>query len=89
MSAWTVIRSERVAEWAGALPVATEDGAFAHLVIEADSPVNALSAEVMSELRSAFDMESSSPRASYLAYVYFGHPELVINKVGVDSDGNP
>jgi CHAT domain-containing protein len=37
-------------------------------------------AEVMAELRSRFNAESSKPRSSYLAYVYYGHPELVINK---------
>ncbi|MDX1468274.1 MAG: CHAT domain-containing protein [Acidimicrobiia bacterium] len=38
--------------------------------------------EMLGRLRSRFSMTSSSPRASYLAYVYFGHPELVIHKKG-------
>lgn len=38
-------------------------------------------AEAMSELRSRFDMNSPRPRASYLAYVYYGHPDLIIDKL--------
>jgi hypothetical protein len=37
--------------------------------------------EVMRQLRSRFDMDASRPHASYLAYVYYGHPDLVIDKV--------
>jgi hypothetical protein len=50
--------------------------AFYERVYDDQIPV----AEVMSELRSRFDMDSSSPRGSYLAYVYFGHPNLIITK---------
>ncbi len=42
-------------------------------------------ADVLSELRSRFDMSSSNPKASYLAYVYYGHPDLKITK----HDGGP
>lgn len=35
----------------------------------------------MSELRSRSDMDSPRPRASYLAYVYYGHPDLIIDKL--------
>jgi hypothetical protein len=50
---------------------------FYQRVFEEDRPV----AEVMSELRSKFSKDSSKPALSYLAYVYYGHPGLVINKI--------
>lgn len=37
-------------------------------------------ADVLAELRSRFNADSAKPRSSYLAYVYYGHPALAINK---------
>jgi hypothetical protein len=48
-------------------------------VYDQDTPAPV--AEVMRELRSRFDMDSTSPSASYLAYVYYGHPDLIIDKL--------
>lgn len=45
-------------------------------------------ADVLSELRSRFDMTSADPRASYLAYVYYGHPDLIITKRNGGNDGD-
>lgn len=50
---------------------------FYERVYDEKAPVG----EVMRELRSRFDMDAPRPRASYLAYVYYGHPDLVIDKV--------
>jgi hypothetical protein len=41
-------------------------------------------ADVLSELRSRF---ATSPQASYLAYVYYGHPDLMITKTKGESNG--
>lgn len=37
--------------------------------------------EVLRDLRSRFDTESDAPASSYLAYAYYGHPDLVIHKL--------
>jgi CHAT domain-containing protein len=37
-------------------------------------------AEVMRRLRSRFDPKADNPEATYLAYTYYGHPKLVLNK---------
>jgi hypothetical protein len=36
--------------------------------------------EVLREVRSRFDMTQEMPAATYLAYVYYGHPGLVLKK---------
>jgi hypothetical protein len=50
---------------------------FYESVYDEKAPV----AEALSELRSRFDVDSPRPRASYLAYVYYGHPDLIIDKL--------
>jgi len=59
---------------------------FYKKVFDAAAPVSV--AEVMSELRSRFDMNAASPRASYLAYVYYGHPDLNLTKQDGGSNGD-
>jgi hypothetical protein len=41
-------------------------------------------ADVLSELRSRF---ATSPQASYLAYVYYGHPDLMMTKTKGETNG--
>lgn len=45
-------------------------------------------ADVLRELRSRFDVASDNPQASYLAYVYYGHPDLKITKTNGGNNGS-
>jgi hypothetical protein len=36
--------------------------------------------EVMREMRSKFDMEEDKPPATYIAYIFYGHPKLVVTR---------
>lgn len=51
MTAWTYVRSTPDASWEAGKPQPTEKGQFVHLFVDADNPVNALSADVLHELR--------------------------------------
>lgn len=59
---------------------------FYKSVFDTSAPVSV--AAVLSDLRSRFDVTSDSPRASYLAYVYYGHPDLKITKLDGGSNGD-
>ena len=44
-------------------------------------------AAVLSALRSRFDMTSADPQASYLAYVFYGHPDLRLTRTEGGTNG--